>query len=157
MEWKNNPWDIYVNRLSEQDLLNKKMILIYNKPEWYEYDLLTPENFPPDYIITFDHKYLQVTDIIVFYLDDLVDRLQGDLDKFESQIWVAWGKEEEDYPIMKDDDFRALFDIWLTYQKSFNKLKLYYIQKATQENTEYMVESIHSFIRLCDFYENDYT
>lgn len=99
LKWKLNSWNIYVRQLSEQELLKKRIILIYNNPEWYHYELLNSEEFPPHYIITTDRNYYNQAYAVIFHLPDLFQSMEYDLDKPDDQLWVAWNMEcEENYP-----------------------------------------------------------
>lgn len=151
LEWKNNPWDKYLSRLSEQALKDKEIILIYNYPEWYSLEFLTINKLPSNYLLTFDHKYINQASVFVFYIDNLVNCLSDDLDKFENQTWIAWGREdEENYPMMKDKDFRALFDIWMNFCETSEVMSIYSIDKYKQGIKKYNIQKSDPFICLCN-------
>lgn len=116
LKWKLNPWNVYITQLTEQELSQKKIILIYNNPEWYKYESLEIKDFPENYIITTDRKYYNRAYAVVFHLPDLLQSMEHDLEKSEGQLWIAWNMEcEENYPWMKDDDIKDLFDIRMNY------------------------------------------
>jgi hypothetical protein len=67
-------------------------------------------------MITTDRYYLSRADVVIFHLPTLYDELDGDLDKPDGQLWVAWSLEcDENYPPLKDDDFMSIFDFRMNY------------------------------------------
>ncbi len=113
-KWKNNSWNSYLSQLMEQKLQGKRIILFYNKPEYCPYETLLPGQFPTGYVLTDDRKYRDQAFAVVFHLPDLADYLDDDLDKQEGQYWVGWTNiKEEDDSMVKDEEVRGLFDMWL--------------------------------------------
>jgi len=145
LKWKNNPWDRSIFELSNPELREKRIILVYNNPEWYDYEFLAIDDFPSDYVITFDRKYISQAYAIVFYLPDLHHHLENDLEKPDSQVWVAWSEEcEENDPWRENKDFSDLFDIWMTYHEASNIADLYYTGSKKEETRD-----TNPFLRLC--------
>jgi len=160
LRWRNNPWDKHICQLREQELLEKKMILVYNLPEWYDHELLTIDKLPSDYVITFDRKYLNQAYAVVFHLPDLSDCLDGDLEKPENHIWIAWSiEDEENDPWAEDEDFGCLFDIWMVYQNISDNAYSYYTDFREGEipvNIDLSKENTGPFVNLCHVLSMDY-
>jgi len=106
----------------------KKLMLIYNikNEEIAGYpelgfstfkDVTILKNVPTDWLITTDRRYLRQADMVVFYLPDLFQEMENDLEKPDGQIWVAWYLKETDkeYPWVNDPENREIFDFWLYY------------------------------------------
>lgn len=71
---------------------------------------------PCDIHITYDRDKMSVADVVVFNLPFLYRELEGELEKPEHQIWVAWSYESEvNYPWMFSDELKDIFDLWMTY------------------------------------------
>lgn len=83
---------------------------------------------PAGFVFTRDRRRLAEADAVVFHLPDLRQQLEGDLEKREGQIWVAWSLEsEENYPwLMKDEEVRSYFDLWMGYHQTDDVLHTYY-------------------------------
>ena len=109
----------------------KKLMLIYNAVRGENLHIKN-EVIPANLLITTDRRYFQQADVVVFYLPDLAQEVEGDLDKPEDQIWVAWHLEEteKNYPWVNDPEFKELFD-----------LQVYYPEDEKQEE--------HPVIQLC--------
>lgn len=104
----------------------KKLILVYNTM-WDEPLPVKIEDIPDNYIITTDHYYLKKADAVVFHMPTLYESLNDDLDKPDSQLWVAWNMEcEENYPWMKDREIHDLFDIRMDYFSDADIVYPYY-------------------------------
>ena len=126
-EYKNSilsPWfDIKYNPVID---IRKTLIVIYNTM-WKEPFPLLPEEVPQDCIITTDRKYLSAADAVVFHIPTLFNELEGDLEKPENQIWIAWSLEcEENYPVLKNPKFMDLFDMRMSYHQNADIIYPYY-------------------------------
>jgi len=117
-KWKLSPYNINIQRISEIELNQKKIIVIYNNPVWSTLKDLEPDNIPSNYIITTDRKYYSQACAVVFHLPDLFQNMEDDLEKLDNQLWVAWNMEcDENYPWMKDQEIKDLFDIRMDYRQ----------------------------------------
>jgi len=104
----------------------KTVIVIYNMMQKKSIPVLH-EEVSQDCIITTNRKYLSVADAVVFHTPSLLDELEGDLEKPENQIWIAWSQEcEENYPILKYHDFMYLFDMRMSYHQYADIVYPYY-------------------------------
>lgn len=147
LKWKNNIWDTYISLLSDRELQEKKIVLVYNNPHWHSYGSLHIEGLPSDFVISFDRKYQEQAYAIIFYLPDLGDHLEEDLGKNDNQIWVAWATNNEgDESWKEDDDFRDLFNIWMDYSKMSNSVFFYDTDLIKEEK----ITILHPFTILCD-------
>ena len=82
---------------------------------------------PCDVEITYDRDKISVADVVVFNLPFLYRELEGDLEKPEHQIWVAWSYESEtNYPWMFSDELKDIFDLWMTYHLDSDIVLPYY-------------------------------
>lgn len=82
---------------------------------------------PCDIQITYDRNKMSVADVVVFNLPFLYRELEGDLEKPEHQIWVAWSYESEvNYPWMFSDELKDIFDLWMTYHLDSDIVLPYY-------------------------------
>lgn len=82
---------------------------------------------PCDIHITYDRDKMSVADVVVFNLPFLYRELEGDLEKPEHQIWVAWSYESEvNYPWMFSDELKDIFDLWMTYHLDSDIVLPYY-------------------------------
>lgn len=102
------------------------VLLFYNR--MWEIPLTYPrKHVPKDMLITFDRKYLDRADVVVFHLPTLEFDLERDLDKLEHQRWVGWTREcEENYPFIKSTEFMSLFDYWMSYHQGADVVQPYY-------------------------------
>lgn len=103
------------------------LILFYNTLWGVPWKSLCCE--PPEgFAFTRDRRRMAEADAVVFHLPDLRQQMEGDLEKREGQIWVAWSLEsEENYPgLMKDEDIRSYFDLWMGYHQGDDVLHTYY-------------------------------
>ncbi|WP_455628916.1 glycosyltransferase [Parabacteroides chinchillae] len=126
--WCTSEW---VASVAYQIKSGKKLMLIYNAVRGENLHIKN-EVIPANWLITTDRRYFQQADVVVFYLPDLAQEVEGDLDKPEDQIWVAWHLEEteKNYPWVNDPEFKELFD-----------LQVYYPEDEKQEE--------HPVIQLC--------
>lgn len=113
-KWKTSPW---VSQLFPEAIKNKHIILIYNT--MWDAPLNIPiDQIPNNYVFTTDRNYLALAKTVIFHLPTLINELEGDLDKPEGQLWVAWIWEcEENYPFIKDPEFMNLFDYRISYHQ----------------------------------------
>lgn len=82
---------------------------------------------PCDIHITYDRDKMSVADVVAFNLPFLYRELEGDLEKPEHQIWVAWSYESEvNYPWMFSDELKDIFDLWMTYHLDSDIVLPYY-------------------------------
>ena len=110
------------------------LILFYQKihrTRFFIYDQLRMDDLsqilPCDIHITYDRYKMSVADIVVFNLPFLYNELEGDLEKPEHQIWVAWSYESEvNYPWMFSDELKDIFDLWMTYHLDSDIVLPYY-------------------------------
>jgi len=113
-DWRISAW---VASISSQIKAGKKLMLIYNTI-WGEDLTLKVENVPANWIITTDRRYFQQANAVVFHLPDLPQELEPDLDKPEGQVWIALNMESENnYPWIKSQNVKDLFDLWMTYKQ----------------------------------------
>ena len=87
------------------------------------------ESLPAGFSITLDKGQISEADVVVFHIPDLYKVIGDDeITKSENQIWVGWCLEcEENYPILKDQDFRDMFDIWMGYHQNDDVIYPYYL------------------------------
>lgn len=86
-----------------------------------------PQILPCDVEITYDRDKMSVADVVVFNLPFLYRELEGDLEKPEHQVWVAWSYESEvNYPWMFSDELKDIFDLWMTYHLDSDIVLPYY-------------------------------
>lgn len=102
-------------------------ILFYNTM-WGSPLIFSQEELPTECSITMDRKQLPNADAVVFHLPDLQWYMNAtEIVKPEGQIWVAWSLEcEENYPWMKNREFRENFDLWMGYHQDDDILYPYY-------------------------------
>lgn len=102
-------------------------ILFYNTM-WGAPLALRQEELPAGCLITTDRKLLPTADAVVFHLPDLQWSMDTDeIIKPEGQIWVAWNLEcEENYPRVKQLEFKDNFDLWMGYHKNDDIIYPYY-------------------------------
>jgi hypothetical protein len=82
---------------------------------------------PRDIEITYDRAKMPVADAVVFNLPFLHRDLEGDLEKPDGQVWVAWSYESEaNYPWMLSDGLKEVFDLWMTYHLDADIVLPYY-------------------------------
>jgi len=118
IDWRISDW---VASVDSQIKAGKKSMLIYNTIQNEDLSLKI-EDVPVDWVITTDRRYLQQVNVVVFYLPDLHQELEYDLDKPEGQIWVSWYLEPEiDHPLMNEPEIRDTFDLWITHQPDDKK------------------------------------
>lgn len=126
-KWKRHPWNTKIASVPEQELSRRPIVLIYNNPGWNDAHSVESVLFPYPYLITLDRMYFNRAKVVVFHLPDLYQHLEYDLDKQDKQIWVAWNMEcEENYPWMKNEDFRDLFDRRMDYHPKADVVYPYY-------------------------------
>lgn len=110
------------------------LILFYQKirhTKFSFYDQLRIDELsqilPRDINITYDRDKMPIADVVVFNLPFLYYELEGDLEKPEHQIWVAWSYESEvNYPWMLSDELKDVFDLWMTYHLDSDIVLPYY-------------------------------
>lgn len=113
---------------------NAMLILFYQKirrTRFSIYDQLRMDELsqilPDDVQITYDRDKMPLADVVVFNLPFLYREQDGDLEKPDHQIWVAWSYESEaNYPWMLSDDLRDIFDFWMTYHLDADIVLPYY-------------------------------
>lgn len=109
------------------------LILFYNTM-WGQPLPFAEEPLPHGCTITFDRNRLMEADAVIFHIPDLF-RIIGDdeICKRDGQIWVGWCLEcEENYPILKNEEFRELFDLWMGYHSSDDISYPYYLDYSTR-------------------------
>jgi len=113
IEWMNYLWNLHILQISPEELLKKRIILIYNGPKEYTYALPNSISLIPNrYVLTLDRKYQAQAFAIVFYMPDLLKSIEGDIEKPNGQIWVNWSiSYDEQIMYMKNEEFSSLFDI----------------------------------------------
>lgn len=87
------------------------------------------EPLPSGFTITTDRSRISEADAVVFHIPDLHNAMgEEEIVKPDNQIWVGWSLEcEENYPILKQSDFRSMFDIWMGYHQSDDVIYPYYM------------------------------
>lgn len=111
LRWRLNP---KTGVILENEKEVKKIILIYNKPLWYNINQIKEEDIPSDFIITLDRRYLKKAHAIVFHLPDL--SIDDDIEKLDNQIWISWSMEcEENHSCLRDPEVTNLFDLHMNY------------------------------------------
>ena len=115
IDWQTSDW---VASIAYQIKSGKKLMLIYNTIQDEEVTL-NIDDVPADWVITTDRRYFHRANAIVFYLPDLQQELEDDLDKPQGQIWVSrYPESEKRNPWMEDPEIRDLFDLWwMCYQQ----------------------------------------
>lgn len=145
LKWKLNPWNVYLSHLTQEEVLRKRVILIYNNPEWHQLELLRINDILENYIITTDRKYYNQAYAVVFHLPNIYQSMEDDLDKSDNQLWVAWNMEcEENYPWMKDEAFLDLFDIRMDYHKDSDIVCSYVDVMCSQYAKKYKKEFLNT-------------
>jgi len=113
-DWLTSDWVAFV---ASQIGSEKKLMLIYNTMRERELSLFV-EDIPKDWIITTDRRYFHQADVVVFYLPDLSNELEEDLEKSVGQIWVAWYLESvKSNELLNQKELRELFDLCKCYQQ----------------------------------------
>ena len=109
-------------------------ILFYNTM-WSEPLQFKQEDLLPGYFISTDRSLLSYADVVVFHFPDLYNCMNEDeIIKQEGQIWVAWSLEcEENYPWMKNREFRDYFDLWMGYHQNADVIYSYYQESYEEE------------------------
>lgn len=107
--------------------MKNRLILFYNTLWGVPWESIRCDA-PAGFAFTLDRRRFAEADAVVFHLPDLRRQLEGDLEKQEGQIWVAWSLEsEENYPwLMKDEEVRGCFDLWMGYHRTDDVLHTYY-------------------------------
>lgn len=117
-------WSIseLVTSIATQIKTGKRSILIYNAVRGETLSLKN-EIVPDDWLITTDRRYFQQADVVVFYLPDLAQEVEDDLEKPEGQIWVTWHlvETEKNFPWINDPEFKELFDLQVYYPENEKK------------------------------------
>lgn len=111
-------WRLRSNSLNLSIQDNKKIILLYNKPSWFDLEDVWSQNkeLPTDFVLTIDRKYIKEAYAVVFHLPDLHKFVNDDMEKQNNQIWVAWNMEcEINHTWMMDPEIKELFDIQMNY------------------------------------------
>lgn len=87
------------------------------------------EPLPSGFTITTDRSWMSEADAVVFHIPDLYNAMgEEEIVKPDNQIWVGWSLEcEENYPILKQSDFRNMFDVWMGYHQSDDVIYPYYM------------------------------
>ena len=157
IDWRLSDW---VMPVSFRYTGNVKLLLIYNKMMDEELSGIK-EDIPQEWIITTDRKYFSRADAVVFYLPHLHMETGDDLEKREDQVWVAWYPEpEEDYPWLKDEESKELFDILMSYKQEADSVNPHYKYEISESHSRQVCveskqkrkieeEKTHPFIRLC--------
>lgn len=113
IDWVTSDWVASVNY---QVKTGKRLMLIYNTIDGKDISL-SMENVPNNWVITTDRRYFQQADAVVFYLPNLQQEVENDLDKPEGQIWISWYLEsEKEDPLTSDPEIRDIFDVWISHQ-----------------------------------------
>lgn len=74
-----------------------------------------PELLSTSHIVIFD---------VPFAFGDII---RGNIPKYKGQIWVGWCLEcEENYPWLKEQAVKDLFDVWMTYHSDADVVLPYY-------------------------------
>ena len=112
-DWCTSEW---VASIAFQINTGRRLMLIYNVIRGENLSL-KEEAVPADWLITIDRRYFKQADVVVFYLPDLAQELEDDLDKPEGQIWVAWhlAETEKNYPWVNDPEIKNVFDLQVYY------------------------------------------
>ena len=112
-DWRTSEW---VASIAFQMNKGKRFMLIHNVIRGEKLSL-EDEVVPDDWLITTDRRYFQQADVVVFYIPDLIQELENDLEKPEGQIWVAWqlAETEKNYPWINYPEFKELFDLQVYY------------------------------------------
>lgn len=124
--WRGNPCDPIIDDMTEEQLRDKRIILVYNSPAWQDYED-TLKNLPPNYVLTLDRKYKDQAFAIVFYMPGLNEHVYSDLDKPEGQIWIRWNMEPETrFGWMLDEELDDIFDLRMDYHSYAEVVCPYY-------------------------------
>ena len=111
IEWLTSDW---VASVYCQIKVGKKVLLIYNELPDRKLSLKI-EHVPEHWVITTDRRYFQQADAVVFYLPELYQELENDLEKPENQIWISWYANDEKMDFwLEDPDIKDIFDFWIS-------------------------------------------
>lgn len=125
-------------------------ILFYNTM-WGNPLVISQKDLPEGCSITTDRKLLPNVDAVVFHLPDLQWCMDDEIVKQEGQIWLAWSLEcEENYPWMKDGEFREKFDLWMGYHQDDDIVYPYY-QKDYEKKLLNPISSSNRNDKACMF------
>lgn len=135
--------------------MEKINILFYNTM-WKAPLQFKCDDLLPGYSISTDRRQLPYADVVVFHLPDLCNCMNEDkIIKQRGQMWVAWSLEcEENYPWMKNKEFRDYFDLWMGYHLNDDIIYSYY-----QANYEKKLKETPLCIRenkVCMFISSDF-
>jgi glycosyltransferase involved in cell wall biosynthesis len=134
--WRNHP---SMKRM--YDPQKQYLVLLYNTPVWIT---IPYDSIPEQFFVMTDRKYLHKADIIIFHMPDLYEYLDGDIDKPDNQIWIAWfGKEDERLSSFQDEELSELFDI---YVSGYTNVDVQYTKKENEKKIT--PESIASLCKL---------
>jgi len=122
-----------VASIKHQWMSGKKMMLLYNTKT--DLDLsLKIEEVPNDWVITTDRRFFQQADVVVFYLPNLSQELEDDLDKPDNQIWVgSYMEAEMNYSKLNDPEISEIFDIWMSYEEKEKEHPLVHLCRKVDE------------------------
>lgn len=124
--WSENPCDTIIHKMSEHELSQKKIILVFNSPAWQDY-AGTLQNLPSDYIITLDRTYKDQAHVVIFHMPGLSQHVYDDLEKPDHQIWVHWNMEPETkMPWIYNSGLDEIFDLRMDYHKYADVVCPYY-------------------------------
>lgn len=126
LTWHDNSCDPVIAAMSEEELLGKRIILVYNSPAWQDYSN-TLQCLPPGYVLTLDQRYMERAFAVVFHIPVLREHLYSDLEKPEGQFWISWNMEPESkVPLLENETFRSFFDLRMDYHPEADVVCPYY-------------------------------
>lgn len=107
--------------------MEKINILFYNTM-WKAPLLFKRDDLLPRYSIPTDRRQLPYANVVGFHLLNLCSCMNEDkIIKQRGQIWVAWHLEcEENYPWMKNKEFRDYFDLWMGHHLNDDIIYFYF-------------------------------
>ena len=107
-------------------------MLIYNTMQVEALSLKT-EDMPAGWVISTDRQYFQQADVVVFYLPNLLQELECELEKPHGQLWVAWYMEsEKKYPGFRSSEIGELFDLRMSYRQDADVVYPFYRHEYTE-------------------------
>ena len=84
--------------------------------------------FPFELIYSTNPEMLCTAPIVILDVPSVIESIiKGNILKYKGQIWVAWCMEcEENYPWLKEQVVKELFDVWMTYHPDADVVLPYY-------------------------------
>ena len=83
---------------------------------------------PFELVYSTQPELLPTAQVVIFDVPFAIRNIaQGKIPKYEGQMWVGWCLEcEENYPWLKEQVVKELFDVWMTYHPDADVVLPYY-------------------------------